>query len=65
MSDIADKAQAAEEMVLREALSAHRGPVTVPKGVGMCLNCGADVADDRRWCDAPCRDEYQARVQRA
>lgn len=35
-----------------------------PKGTGFCLNCGADVATSRRWCDQDCRDEYEYLIQR-
>ena len=33
---------------------------TIPKNVtGRCLSCGLDVEDERRWCNADCRDNYE------
>lgn len=30
-------------------------------GIGVCLNpeCGEPIDDDRRWCCAECRDQWQ------
>jgi uncharacterized protein with Zn-ribbon domain DUF2116 len=62
--DILDQADEAQAAFHRAALSAVPKPVVV-HGIGMCLNCDAAIDDDRRWCDAACRDEHQAAQQRA
>ena len=59
MADEIDRANEAAELFLSAALSKQQQQeVSTPKGVGMCLNCEDDLDDDRRWCDAACRDEY-------
>lgn len=32
-----------------------------PEATGHCLNCGEELADGARWCDADCRDDWQKR----
>ena len=33
---------------------------TIPKNMtGKCLSCGQSVDDERRWCNADCRDNYE------
>ena len=33
---------------------------TIPKNkTGKCLYCKADITNERRWCDADCRDNYE------
>jgi hypothetical protein len=33
---------------------------TIPKNVtGRCLACGENITDERRWCNADCRDNYE------
>lgn len=31
------------------------------EATGRCLNCGEELADGARWCDADCRDDWQRR----
>ncbi len=65
MVDIIDKAQEAEDAFLRSALSKRPEG---PKATGFCLCCGEELPSEpnplklppRRWCDALCRDEWQA-----
>jgi hypothetical protein len=59
MSDIADNADAATDAFMREAF-ANLKPSQIPNGVGFCLNCGAGVDGNKRWCDSECRDDWQA-----
>lgn len=60
MGDIIDQANDAADLFLRSALSKRQRNVTHTDGIGLCLNCGADVEDTRkRWCDADCRDDWQ------
>ena len=33
---------------------------TIPKNItGECLTCGLSVDNERRWCNADCRDNYE------
>lgn len=57
--DIIDNAAATEELHRTLALKAiNRGPQVV--ATGRCLNCGEPTPEPRRWCDADCRDDWQA-----
>jgi hypothetical protein len=65
MADIIDDGNKTAEFFLKAALqNRQRGAVQAPSGVGMCLNCGADVEGDRRWCDADCRDDWEKEQKR-
>lgn len=58
MADEVDRTterQAREEMYLRATAMKPRGPVAT----GRCLYCDEIVADDMRWCGAPCRDGWE------
>jgi hypothetical protein len=34
--------------------------ITIPKNTtGKCLLCGQFVENERRWCNADCRDNYE------
>lgn len=61
MPDIIDKGNETADFFLDKALQERKriAKVATPHGVGMCLNCGAEVDGDRRWCDADCRDQWQ------
>lgn len=57
MTDIVDAGNEIAEVFLQASLkNAKAAPVQ--HGVGMCLNCGAAVEGDRRWCDEECRDDW-------
>ncbi len=59
MADIIDQGNEAAELFLQASLSRIK-PVT-HTGIGLCLYCGSELFDDeRRWCDAHCRDEWEA-----
>jgi hypothetical protein len=59
MPDIIDDANATADLFLAAALSIRQQSAKVPThGIGMCLNCGADVEGDRRWCDVDCRNQW-------
>ena len=63
MADFADLGSAREQQDLALAL-AQRKPAG-PAPMGYCLCCGEAVDDGRRWCDAECRDAWQADQRRA
>ena len=55
--DEVDRAQAQMEMM--EQLIPRRVQDNAPCATGVCLWCGAPVAEGRRWCDADCRDDWE------
>lgn len=64
MTDEADEAEALQEQALDHALATVRANLQHPEAeaTGECLYCGKAVAPPRRWCNAECRNEYQAHV---
>lgn len=66
MSDEADRGNDAAEFFLGLALKEQSAKVPgIPKGIGMCFNCDAEVQGDARWCDTDCRADWErAQVQR-
>lgn len=60
--DILDQADEAQEVFMRAAMSNVGAPLQV-KGIGMCLNCGAGIEGDGRWCDAECRTDWEQHVR--
>ena len=55
MVDEVDKANEQVEKSIEVALK--NIDTTIPKNnTGKCLYCGLDVKDERRWCNADCRD---------
>lgn len=61
MGDNIDDANKSAEIFLTAALlnRHHSGPST-PSATGACLFCGAKTTVGRRWCDAECRDGWEA-----
>ena len=57
--DEADKTERVMEIMNQAHLSnSHRFvPSAVP--TGHCWFCEAPVAENRRWCDAACRDDWE------
>ena len=62
MPDFADLGSAREELDRKLALEA-RAPAG-PAATGVCLCCGELLTNKRRWCDAECRDAWQADQRR-
>ena len=58
MSDEADKGNDTAEVFLAAALQ-NRKPVLKMHGIGMCLNCGAGVSGENRWCDKDCMKDWE------
>ncbi len=57
--DEIDRANSMTDIYLDIALKTReRGPKIEP--TGKCLYCEAPLPDGRRWCDADCRDDWQA-----
>jgi hypothetical protein len=59
MPDTVDLAQMQQEML--EALQIQVRKPAGPPATGVCLYCGEPLPAGRRWCDAACRDDWQAR----
>lgn len=52
-----------EEIARRSALVTSKKPEG-PKPTGHCLYCGVKVPFPIRWCNAQCRDGWQATQRR-
>ena len=57
--DVVDSGNEVSEILLAEALSARKKEPS-KQGTGKCWFCEEELADDRRWCDAYCRDSWEA-----
>lgn len=58
---MADEADIAQENIERDlALLLRRRLPQGPAATGECLWCGEPLDAGRRWCDAECRDAWQA-----
>lgn len=62
MADFADLGSAREQQDLELALQ-KRKPEG-PPATGFCLYCHELLCADLRWCDAECRDAWQADQRR-
>lgn len=61
-ADIIDQASHLEEMERQHQLNRVReSAANTIKATGNCLNCDEPLDDNRRWCDADCRDDWQRR----
>lgn len=58
MVDEADRANDEAERAQAEAQRVRKP--AGPRYTGRCANCEAIVEPGRRWCDAICRDEWEA-----
>ena len=63
MTDEIDRAQEREQHT-REAALRRRKLVVAASG-GTCLYCGDKLPRTRRWCNADCRDNWEAEQARA
>ena len=66
MADIADLAAEREQIDTARAIAAarRRQPME-PIAFGQCHNCEASVPPGATFCDADCRDDWQARRRAA
>lgn len=62
MADFADLGSAREQQDLQLALKKRRPEG--PGATGVCLYCGVTLPTAQRWCDAECRDAWQADQRR-
>lgn len=56
--DDADIAAALAEREAPALIAASRKPAG-PIATGRCLYCDEQVAEEARWCDSVCRDEWE------
>lgn len=59
MPDDNDRASEYEQLARAAAIQSSRKPPG-PAPTGCCLYCGERLPSPMRWCDAECRDEWQA-----
>jgi RNA polymerase-binding transcription factor DksA len=59
--DLIDRAEEVENWMREAAITIIAARANdIPKNLsGLCWTCGAPVPDERRWCCAECRDDYE------
>ena len=58
MVDDVDKANEQVQKGIEDTLK--NISTVIPKNItGECFTCGQPVDNERRWCDADCRDSYE------
>lgn len=57
--DQSDRATCHEEM--RRDIALRERKPTGPDFIGRCHNCDAPLDPPHRWCDADCRNDWEAR----
>jgi hypothetical protein len=62
--DVIAKANEVAQIAVDAAISRSSSAPDEVEAVGLCLNCSAAVPEGHRWCDADCRDDWQARRNR-
>ncbi|WP_341674972.1 hypothetical protein [Niveibacterium sp. SC-1] len=63
--DDMDRTQQLCETMLDRQLGAAREYRPAVQAMGACHNCGECLAEGKRWCDADCRNDWQARQHMA
>jgi hypothetical protein len=61
--DIFDQATEQEEMMREHALQAALNHAPTIQAVGKCYNCNEKLRRPKLFCDADCRDDWQARAK--
>ena len=64
MSDHIDDANDTADFLLQLSLKRKLATTAPATGTGHCLHCDAAITGARRWCDAACRDDYEAEQKR-
>lgn len=60
MSDEIDLANDVINTILAAQIEYARKPQETLRATGFCLFCGDPLTDqERRWCDADCRDDWE------
>ena len=63
MADVADITDEREPSNMKMCLAVSIRPPG-PTATGACLWCDEDLEADARWCDAGCRDDWEADQKR-
>ncbi|CAB4127874.1 Protein of unknown function DUF2116, Zn-ribbon [uncultured Caudovirales phage] len=61
MTDEFDRASDLEQQYRDIAIKSVRSKDTNFKFIGLCLNCGSKINQDKRFCDIDCRNDYEKR----
>lgn len=56
-----EMAEAFQEDQLQRAIEKARKNSELP--VGLCLNCGEKLLNNKKFCDVSCREDYEVREQ--
>ena len=59
MSDEVDAANELLQKMIDAGISKAQGTINVVNTTGKCIWCGEEVHDERRWCSAECRNDYE------
>jgi hypothetical protein len=59
MADDIDIASDREQLARDNAIQNIKNKPAAAKSCGVCLECGAGLKGDKRWCDNHCRDDWQ------
>jgi RNA polymerase-binding transcription factor DksA len=59
MSDDVDIASDREQVARDKAIKYIQNKPPAAVSTGYCLECGAPIANNKRWCDNYCRDDWQ------
>lgn len=62
MTDISDQATIIEEQERESCLRKAREQRNGLQPTGFCYYCTEPVAEDRRFCDSDCRDQWEIHV---
>lgn len=54
-----EMAEAFQENQLRRAIEKARKTNDLP--VGLCINCGEKLSNNKKFCDVGCREDYELR----
>lgn len=62
--DEVDKTQERMDLEMEAAMKGV-GETVIPEGDGFCYHCDEPVDGTKRWCDASCRDSWEAERKKA
>lgn len=59
MSDEIDSANELLQKMIDAGIKKANGEINMHNDTGECIWCGEAVDDNRRWCSADCRNDYE------
>lgn len=63
--DEQDLSSEREQIARESAIITSRKPEGPKRSTGACYHCNCSVGPGQRWCDAICRDDWQADQDKA